>query len=84
MVTPFGQDLIIIHSSIRRGINVTLENECESSAVILILSAIDAMAYLAMPESQQDVRPDDLIAWADQYIRFPGKNQLSPQVARYT
>ncbi len=79
MVTPFSQDPIInvIHNSIRRGINVTLENECESSAVILMLSAIDAMAYLAMPENQQDVRPDDFIAWADQYILFPGKDQLT-------
>ena len=63
MVTPFSQDPIIsvIHNSIRRGINVTLENECESSAVILMLSAIDAMAYLAMPENQQDVGPVDFI-----------------------
>ena len=76
MVTPFSQDPIInvIHNSIHRGINVTLENECESSAVILMLSAIDAMAYLAMPENQQDVRQDDFIAWADRYIRFPGKD----------
>jgi len=86
MVTPFSQDPIInvIHNSMRRGVNVTLEKECEPSAVILMLSAINAMAYLAMPEGQQDVRPDDFIAWADQYIRFPGKDQLSPLVARYT
>jgi hypothetical protein len=79
MVTPFSQDPIInvIHNSIRRGINVTLENECEASAIILMLSAIDAMAYLVMPESQQDVRADDFISWADQYIRFPGKDQVT-------
>ncbi len=79
MVTQFSQDPIInvIHNSIRKGINVTLEHECYASAVILILSAIDAMAYLTMPEGQQDVRPDDFIKWADQYIRFPGKDQLT-------
>jgi len=79
MVTPFSQDPIInvIHNSIRRGINVTLENECEASAIILMLSAIDAMAYLVMPESQQDARADDFISWADQYIRFPGKDQVT-------
>jgi len=79
MVTTFSQDPIInvIHNSIRKGISVTLENECESSAVILMLSAIDAMAYLAMPEGQQDVRPEDFINWADQYIRFPGKEQVT-------
>lgn len=79
MATQFSQDPIInvIHNSIRKGINVTLENECEAAAIILMLSAIDAMAYLAMPEGQQDVRPEDFISWADQYIRFPGKEQLT-------
>src|SRR5260370_21154421 len=79
VTTPFSQDPIInvIHNSIRRGINVALENECEASAIILMLSAIDAMAYLVMPESQQDVRADDFISWADQYIRFPGKDQAT-------
>jgi hypothetical protein len=49
MLTPFSQEPIInvIHNSVRNGINVTLENECASSAVILTLSAIDAMAYQA-------------------------------------
>ena len=75
----FSQDPIInvIHNSIRKGINVTLENECDASAIILMLSAIDAMAYLAMPEGQTDVRSDDFISWADRYIRFPGKEQLT-------
>ncbi len=79
MVSQFSQDPIInvIHGSIRKGINVTLEHECYPSAVILVLSAIDAMAYLAMPEGQQDVRPNDFIKWADQYIEFPGKDQLA-------
>jgi len=79
MVTTFSQDPIInvIHNSIRRGINVSLESECEASAVILMLSAIDAMAYLAMPEGLQDVRSEDFINWADQYIRFPGKEQIT-------
>jgi len=79
MVTTFSQDPIInvIHNSIRKGINVTLENECDASAVILMLSAIDAMAFLVIPESQQDVRAEDFITWADQYIRFPGKEQLT-------
>lgn len=79
MATQFSQDPIInvIHNSIRKEINVTLQNECEASAGILMLSAIEAMAYLAMPEGPQDVRPEDFISWADRYIRFPGKGLLT-------
>jgi len=78
MLNQFSQDPIInvIHNSIRKGISVTLEHECEASAVILILAAIDAMAYLAMPEYQEDVRSNDFIKWADEYIHFPGMAQL--------
>jgi hypothetical protein len=79
MATEFSQDPIInvIHNSIRKGIKVTLENECYASAVVLILSAVDAMAYLAMPESQQDVTKSDFVRWVEEYVRFPGTNQLS-------
>ena len=79
MAADFGQDPIInvIHNSIRKGITVTLENECYASAVILILSAIDAMAFLAMPESQEDVTKSDFAKWSEEYIRFPGRNQLT-------
>jgi len=66
-----------IHNGIRRGINVVLENECFGSAAILILSAIDTMAYLSMPKDQQDVTSKDFIKWADTYIRFPGPEQLT-------
>jgi hypothetical protein len=79
MPNKFTQDPIInvIHNSIRKGICVTLEHECDASAVILILSAIDAMAYLAMPEDQEDVQRNDFTQWADRYIRFPGRHQLT-------
>ena len=55
-----------------KGINVTLEHDCDASAVILILSAIDAMAYLTMPKDQRDVRPDDFIKWPDQCTQANG------------
>lgn len=79
IVPEFRQDPIInvIHNSMRKGINLTLEHECYASAIVLILSAIDAMAYLSMEEDQQDVYADDFIAWADRYIHFPGKHQLT-------
>jgi hypothetical protein len=78
-MTKLSDDPIInvIHGGIRKGIIVTIENGCLGSAVILILSAIDAMAYLSMPESQQDVTRTDFVRWADKYTRFPGREQLT-------
>jgi hypothetical protein len=66
-----------IYGGIKRGIQVAIENGCFESAVILILSGIDSMAYLSMPSSQQDVKRDDFVKWAERYIKFPCKNQLT-------
>lgn len=79
MSKDFSQDAVnnAIYNGIRRGIEVTIDNDCLGSAVILILSAIDTMGYLAMPEDQQDCQKQDFINWAEQYIRFPCREQLS-------
>jgi hypothetical protein len=79
MGTGFSDDPVMnaIHKGIRRGIELTIEHKCLSSAVVLILSGIDAMAYLAMPEVKQDVTQSDFVGWAEQYIRFPGREQLT-------
>ena len=66
-----------IHGGIKRGIQVTIENRCYGSATNLILSGIDTMAYLSMPASQQDVKQKDFVAWAERYIKFPCKEQLT-------
>ena len=66
----------IVHGQIRRGIRVTLENGCYASAIILIYSGIDTMAYLSMPPERQGVTRDDFERWADQYIRFPCEEQV--------
>ena len=66
-----------VQNGIKRGIRVALENNCLGAGAILILSGIDAMAYLDMPEDQQDVTRSDFIRWADRYIRFPCKEQLT-------
>ena len=42
-------------------INVVLENKCYRAAAILMLSAIDTMAFLAMPEVQDDVTRTDFV-----------------------
>ena len=66
-----------IYNGIKRGISVAMDNQCYGSAVILLLSGIDAMAYLGMSPGQQDVTRQDFIAWAERYIHFDGKEQLT-------
>lgn len=66
-----------IHNGIRRGIEIAVANGCHGSAVVLIYSGMDSMAYLAMPENQTDVSGRDFIEWADRYIKFPCKDQLT-------
>jgi hypothetical protein len=78
-MASFSQDPIInvIHNSIRKGINTALEHDCDASAVILMLSAIDALAYFCMAEGQEDVQRSDFIKWADRYVCFPGREQVT-------
>lgn len=74
-----SQDPIIniVHNGIKTGIRVALQNRCLGAAVVLIYSGIDTMAYLNMPAGQEDVRKKDFVDWAERYIRFPCKEQLS-------
>ena len=66
-----------IYGGIKRGIQVAVENNCLGSAVILILSGIDSMAFLNIPVSQTDVTRIDFIEWADRYIKFPCNEKLT-------
>ena len=66
-----------IYGGIKKGIQVTVENNCYGSAIILILSSIDSMAFLNMPESQTDVTKTDFIDWVDRYIKYPCKEKLT-------
>jgi len=78
-MTDLNNDPIInvIHNGIRRGIRIAIENNCYGSAVVLILSGIDTMAYIGMPRCREDVLPEDFIKWAERYVKFPCANQLS-------
>ena len=67
----------VVYNQIKKGIRVALENECYASAVILIYSGIDAMAYLDMQDGQLDVTRRDFESWADNYICFPCEEQVS-------
>ena len=73
----FPAHILSVINSIRRGIDVALQNNCLGSSVILILSAVDTMAYVSMPQAQQDVTRTDFMNWTDRYIRFPGTEQLT-------
>jgi hypothetical protein len=67
----------VIYGEIKRGIRVAIENECFASAVILIFSGIDTVAWLGMPEDQQNVTKNYFIKWVDGYIKFPCDEQLT-------
>lgn len=66
-----------INNGIRRGNEVAVANGCYGSAVVLVYSGMDSMAFLAMPKGQTDVLRKDFIGWADRYIRFSCIEQLT-------
>lgn len=67
----------VLHNSIKKGIRTLLAEECYGPALVLIYSGIDTMAYLGMPEPQEDVTRTDFVNWVDKYIRFPCQEQLT-------
>jgi len=78
----FSKDPLInsIYQGIKRGIQVTYDNECYGSFLILIYSGIDAMSYLSMPPQQDEVQSKDFIQWADKYM----SPYLSNRITRVT
>lgn len=66
-----------IHEGIKRGVEILLERKCYGSATILIYAGMDAMAYLNMPDGQEDVTRKDFVAWVEKYIAFPCAEQLT-------
>src|SRR5688500_7661235 len=67
----------VIQNQIKRSIKVLIENACHGAALILIYSGMDTMAFLGMPDNQQEVKAPDFIAWATRYIKFSGKEQVT-------
>jgi hypothetical protein len=78
-MSDLGRDPIVnvVQNQIKKGIRITLDNECYSSVVILTYSGIDTMAFLNMPASQVDVTRDDFVQWVDTYLKFPCQEQIS-------
>lgn len=65
-----------IYHGIKRGIQTCLDGECFGAATILIYSGIDAMAFLSLPASRNEVKGDDFMKWCDRYIQLPGPEQI--------
>lgn len=75
----FAGDPLInaVYQGIKRGIQVTYDNECYGACLILIYCGIDAMSYLDMPLGQAEVHANDFIQWAERYLRPNLKNQAT-------
>jgi len=69
--------LKIVQSDIKNPIKIVLKNKSFRSAVILILTGIDTMAYLSMPAGKKNQDCYDFIDWTEKYILFKGKEKLS-------
>ena len=61
-----------INGDIKDGIRLTLQHGCIGSAVKLIYSAIDTMAFLSMPAAQVEVTRTDFVKWADTAEQWTG------------
>jgi hypothetical protein len=62
----FAKDPLV--NAVYQGIQVTYDNECYGSCLILIYCGVDTMSYLDMPPSQAEVHAKDFIRWADRYL----------------
>ena len=49
-------------------IRLCMANQLTVPAIILIYTGIDFLASLTRPEGQQEVKSDDFIRWAEQYM----------------
>jgi hypothetical protein len=67
----------VIQEGIKEDIEITLKHERYRITVMLIYAGMDSMAWLGMPANQHDVKGEDFIRWADRYIRFPCKDQIT-------
>jgi hypothetical protein len=75
----FAEDPLInaIYQGIKRGIQVTYDNECYGACLILIYCGIDAMSYLDMPTNRAEVHADDFIQWVEGYLSPNLKNSAT-------
>jgi hypothetical protein len=51
-----------------QSIDLCFKHQFISSGLALLYSAIDILAWLALPQSQNDVHRDDFVAWVERYL----------------
>jgi len=49
-------------------IDLCFKNRLVFSGLALLYSAMDILAWLSLPQSKNDVRRDDFMAWVDKYL----------------
>jgi len=78
-MTDSSRDPIVnvVYEGIKGEIRLLLEHGRLRGALLLTLAGIDAMAFLGMAKEKAEVTRLDFIAWADHYIRFPCKEQVT-------
>ena len=67
----------VIRMQIKEPIRLLLEHKHFSSAIKLIYSGIDTMAYLSMSKGKSDVTKSDFVTWVDKYLKFKCREQLT-------
>ena len=60
---------VVIADCIGNDIHVCLTNKAPTGAVILTYCAMDAMAFLSMPEGKQKVERSDFKEWITKYMK---------------
>lgn len=70
MKMDFANDPVVnaVYQGIKKGIQVTYDNECLGSCLILIYCGMDSMTYLSLPANKNEADGQDFIAWAERYM----------------
>ena len=63
----------VIHEGIKADIQHLVEQERHRAALLLIYAGMDTMAFISMPDAQEDVKGTDFIGWADHFLDLDGR-----------
>ena len=66
-----------VHKGITEDIEFNQSHGRIRAMLLLMFSAIDAMAFLNMPTSQSDVKRTDFIEWTERYLKLVRPAQLT-------
>jgi len=74
-----GNDEWTPFHNIGHDIKVARDNGAITAALILTYAAIDAMAFLSMPENKKEVHRSDFISWVETYMKTDPKQPYQYQ-----